>query len=224
MAFDDATWKLTDAKNPREEELQRIFGEAKKDSPRTHLMIVLAYNGAMRVGELIHLKVSDFNFPAGMALILPLKKAGKKRVKGQDGKVRIVDRPLPKKVEYPMPAAIMELVSKYIKSERLKPESWLFPGLCAKSCNVLKLECLGGHITKRAVQKIFDRVCRAAEAKVPGRGIHSLKHGRLTEVAKKSKDPFLVKEAGRHSSVALSDKYVKYIDFQEQMRQIGGRL
>lgn len=223
MVF-DATWTLTDAKNPREEELQRIFEEAKKDAPRTHLMIVLAYNGAMRAAELIHFKVSDFNFSTGTALILPLKKAGKKRVKGQDGKVRIVDRPLPKKVEYPFPGPVIELVAKYVKAERLKPDSWLFPGMCAKSCNVLKLECPGGHVTKRAVQKIFDRVCRAAGAKVPGRGIHSLKHGRLTEVARKSKDPYLVKEAGRHSSVALSDKYVKYTDFQEQMKQIGGRL
>jgi len=67
-------------------------------------------------------------------------------------------------------------------------------------------------------------VCREAGVKVPGRGIHSLKHARLTEVAEKSKDPFLVKAMGRHASIAMSDHYVKYVQMREKTEQIGGRL
>lgn len=218
-------WSLTDAKNLREDEIRKLFSAAKKFGPRAHLAIILAYNGAMRVSELIHLKVSDFNFGSGRVSILPLKKAGKRKVRDQFGKIRIVDKPLPKKVESPIPPVAMQAAEKYIEQEKLNPDSWLFPGRAAsKSCRIVKLNCPGGHITKRTIQKTFDKICIAAGIKVPGRGIHSLKHGRLTEVAFKSKDPYLVKQVGRHSSVALSDHYVKYVEFQKQVNRIGGRV
>lgn len=218
-------WVLTDAKNLREDETAKLFAEAKKHSRRGHLMVVLAYNGAMRVSELVHVRVSDFRFEAGKLMIIPLKKAGKKRIKGNDGKMRTIEKPLPKAVEYPMPEVVMEMCRKYIKDEHLSPDSFLFPGRAGDgTCNIVKMECAGGHITKRGVQKIFDRICTDAKIKVVGRGMHSLKHGRLTEIAKKEKDPFLVRDLGRHSSVALSNSYVKYVELQEKVNKIGGRV
>lgn len=219
MVF-DGTWRLTDAKNPLEDELARLFAAAKKDGPRSHLLIVLAYNGALRVSELIHLKVSDFNFQTGKVKILPLKKAGKKRFRGPDGRVRMVDKPLPAPIECPFPDIALQLTRKYLALA--KPSDWLFPGASA-SCRIVKFQCPGGHMSKRAVQKIFDRLAIAAGVKVPSRGIHSLKHGRLTEIARKSKDPFLVKAVGRHASISMADHYVKYVDYQERLNEIGGQ-
>ena len=33
----------------------------------------------------------------------------------------------------------------------------------------------------------------------------------------------MVKETGRHESIAMSDHYVKYVDFNEKIEKIGGR-
>lgn len=223
MAY-GSNWALTDAKNMQEVELTRLFEVAKKLGPKTHLMVVLAYNGAMRVSELVHVKVSDFNFSTGKISIIPLKKAGKRRVKGRDGKVRTIEKPLPRPIDCPLPPNIMDMVKRYIQQTHLSGTSWLFPGRGSReACHVVKLECPGGHITKRAVQKIFDKACHGAQIKMPGRGIHSLKHARATEVAEKTKDPYLVKEICRHGSVTMSDHYVKYVNLREKVNEIGGR-
>ena len=71
---------------------------------------------------------------------------------------------------------------------------------------------------------MFDRICKKAGLKLPGRGPHSLKHGRLTEVAKKTRDPYMVKELGRHESITMSDHYVRYLETQEAVAKIGGRV
>ncbi len=223
MSF-GSTWALTDAKNMRDEEIEKLFASAKKLGRRAHLVIALSYNGALRVSELVHIKVEDFNWATGKLSMIPLKKAGLKRIRQANGTIKVVDKPLPKAIEYPLPSAIMEMAQKYIKAEKLT-EGFLFPGRAGSgSCFVVKLECAGGHMTKRGMQKIFDAVCTDAGIKVPGRGIHSLKHSRLTEVAQKTKDPYLVKEVGRHGSVSMSDKYVKYVEFQDQIEKLGGRV
>ncbi len=85
------------------------------------------------------------------------------------------------------------------------------------------MKCPGGHITKRYLQEVFRDVLEEAGIYVPGRGIHSLKHSRLTEVAMKTKDPYLVKELGRHASISMSDHYVRYVKLAQKVDEIGGR-
>jgi len=217
-------WSLKDAKNLREDELDGLFKAAKKAGPQAYLMIILSYNGALRVSELVHIRVSDFHWPTNKISMIPLKKAGKRRKRGADGKMVQIDRDLPRPIEYPLASNVMDLAREYIKKERLHPEAWLFPGKTTKAgCKVVKLNCPGGHICKRKVQNTFDAIAMEAKIKVPGRGIHSLKHARLTEVAKKTKDPYFVKEVGRHSSITMSDHYVKYADFQDRIEKLGGR-
>ncbi len=218
-------WRLTDAKNLADSDLTKLFRSAKKIGPRPHLLMVLAYNGALRVSELIHLKVEDFNWNTGKLAILPLKKAGKRRMKQMDGTIKVVERPLPRPVEYPLPANVLDMVRQYIKDQKLGREGWLFPGFVKPNgCHIVALDCPGGHVCKRKVQMLWDQAADMAGIKVNGRGIHALKHGRLTEVARKTKDPYLVKEIGRHSSVALSDHYVKYVDLKDRIDEIGGRV
>lgn len=221
----DSTWSLKDAKNLQEADISRLFIEAKKLGALPYIAIVLAYNGALRVSELIHIKVQDFNWSTGKLTMIPLKKAGKKKKKLPDGTMTTVERGLPTPIEYPLPMSVMTAARDYIKGEKLDKEVWLFPGFVGPGgCHIVKLECPGGHLSKRKMQMIFDEVAIAAKIKVPGRGIHSLKHGRLTEIAQKTKDPYFVKEAGRHSSVALSDHYVKYVNLKAKIEEIGGRM
>jgi integrase len=223
MAY-GSDWALTDAKNMRADEFSKLLASAKKFGKKAHLMVVLAYNGALRVSELVHIKVTDFNWESGKLNMIPLKKAGLRRVKQADGTFKKVDKPLPKPIDYPLPSNVMEMARAYIKDEKIK-SGFLFPGdVGAGGCIVVKLECQGGHMSKRGVQKIFDAVCVDAGIKVPGRGIHSLKHSRATEVAQKTKDPYLVKEICRHSTVAMSDNYVKYVELKAQIEKLGGTI
>ena len=218
-------WNLTDAKNPHEEELDKLFKAAKSAGRTAHLLIVLAYNGALRVSEALHVRVSDFNWSTSRMRMVPFKKAGRRRVKQNDGSFKAVDRDLPAAIEYPLPVSVVKMVREYVEAEGLKPSSWLFPGRTGRGgCHIVKLECPGGHMSKRNGQKIWDAVCEKAGIKVPGRGIHSLKHARGTEIARKTKDPYLVKEMLRHGSVSMSDHYVKYVNIKEQVDDIGGRF
>jgi integrase len=224
MATSGAKWALKDNKNLREDELDAILEEARKEGPKTHLMMALAYNGAMRISELVHIRANSFNFASNRLSIQPVKKAGKRRVKDRHtGKMREIVRPLPPEVDYPMPVNVMQMARKYLQKNGLEGASFLFPGRVGK-CWVVMLPCKGGHMSRRQVQKVFDRICRKVGLKLPGRGPHSLKHGRLTEVAKKTRDPYKVKELGRHESITMSDHYVKYLDIQDTVDKIGGRV
>jgi len=213
-------WHLKDQKNLRPEEIERLFATAKKYGRRIYLMVIVAYNGAFRVSELIHLKVKDWNFPTSKVFVIPLKKAGRRRIRSPNGEIRVIDRALPDPIEYPMPRNISSAVEKYVRENELPKDSFLFPGR-SKSCNVVKLKCPGGHISKRMVQWIFDRLAVECHIKIPGRGIHCLKHARLTEVAAKTHDPYFVRDIGRHSSISISGHYVR---FAERVDELGGKV
>ena len=215
-----SSWQLKDAKNMRPDEFDRLLVAAKKYDRRIHLMVVVAYNGALRVSELVHLKVKHWSFGDSKVAIIPLKKAGKRRLRQEDGKIKVVDRQLPSPIDYPMPKNVTSAVEKYVKDNELPPDSFLFPGR-SKSCMVVNLECPGGHISKRMVQWIFDRLSSEAGIKVKGRGIHSLKHARLTEIARRTKDSQFIKDVGRHASTSMSDAYV---DFADRIEDIGGKV
>jgi len=196
-------WKLSEAKSLDKGELDRIFLAARKDDRRSHIMIMLAYNGALSVSELIHIKVDSFNFGKRTVIVIPIKKipGGPKEP-----------------VDYPLPSNVIVTIQKYVTEQDLKKRSYLFPGRAKKSCMVVGLDCPGGHISKREVQGIFDRICQAANLKLPGRGIHTLRHARLIEVAEKTRDPWVVRQAGRFQSIAMSGHYMRFVE------EIGGRV
>lgn len=206
-------WKLSSSKSLNHAQLDRLFEHARKDGQRTYMMVLLAYNAAMAVSELIHLRVGDFDWERGCVSILPVKKAKIKRVR------------------YPMPEIVLREVRSYIEAQDLKSSDYLFPGRTRKSCLVARLNCKGGHISKREVQGLFAKVVKEAGLKRKGRGIHSLKHSRLSEVAAKTKNPHTVKEAGRHQSVTMGQAYMKgefaenaETPLAETIRVIGGRI
>ena len=119
-----------------------------------------------------------------------------------------------------MPDNVLALVGRWIRLNELSPEDWLFAGR-VRVCKVVKYNCPKGHLSVKEAQRLFDEVAGLAKLKVAQRGIHTLKHARLSELARKTRDPWFVKEAGRHESISMSDTYVKVTDFAERIRKIG---
>lgn len=192
-------------------EVQKLLNAAKKHSALGHALVSTAYNGAFRVCELTHLKVSDFDFSFNKVSVIPAKKA------------RLIGKDLPAAIDYPMPENSMRCVESWIHDQKLSHGDWLFRGN-VRCCQVVKYPCPGNHLSTREAQRIFDEILLKVGIKVPGRGIHVLKHARLTELAGKTHDPWFVKAAGRHESISMSDVYVHYSDLSNRIRAIGSIL
>jgi integrase len=79
-------------------------------------------------------------------------------------------------------------------------------------------------MSRTVARNVFDEVATSAGLKHGGRGLHSLRHSRLTELALKTKDPEFVRLAGRHDTLSMSDIYVKHLDLRERLSEIGSIL
>lgn len=173
------------------EDLRKLLEAAEKEGRREHLMILVSYSGALRVSELIHVRVRDFDFEAGEVRTIPLRKRSRNRASSK------------------LDSEAVLMVRAYIGDQGLSRDSYLFPGRTRKSCHIVAFpDCSGGHISKREVQLIFDRIAGAAGVKKLGRGIQALKHAKLLQVARDTKDPKAVKETGKYSSYSMSVKYI----------------
>jgi integrase len=170
--------------------IDKLLRSAKKDGQRAHLMILLSYEGALRVSELIHIKVCDFNFDSGSLTVIPIRRRNKSNV------------------ECKVSSEVAEAIRDYVAALGIDTTSFLFPGRTKKSCMLVSFRCPGGHISKREVQLIFDRVAGAAGVKEKGRGIQTLKHARLTDVAKETNDPDVIQQIGRYGSSAMGARYI----------------
>jgi len=172
-------------------DLQKLLEASEKEGPREHLMIVVSYGGALRVSELIHLRVRDFDFESGEIKTIPLRKRSRNRASST------------------LDLEIIVKVKAYVEAGKLSKDSYLFPGRTKKSCHIVAFpDCSGGHISKREVQLLFDRVAEAAGIKKLGRGIQALKHAKLLDVARKTMDPKVIKEMGKYSTYSMSIKYI----------------
>ena len=200
--------------------MRRLLAAARRHSQKAHVLLALCYNGAFRVCEALHLKVDDFNLEEGLVRTIPARRARATNVT-VDGRTVALARPLPDPVVYPLPFNVVHLASQWIKDQSLVSGNWLFCGN-TKSCAVIEYKCLGGHMAKREAQRIYQRAAQAAGLNRNGRGIHSLKHGRLLELAEKTMDPWFVKAAGRMRSVVTADVYVRHARMRKTMSQIGG--
>jgi len=201
-------WKLKAGKTFTDDEFMQFFAVARRSEPRIHLMMLLTYHAALKVSELIHLKVSDVVSEERKLLVVPSKKSRIWRSKGADGKVVIEDVDLPPSVPASIPQIVIDVAIDYILATKLA-KGFLFPGH-TKTCPVIGRKCKGGHISKRDVQYLFNQICDKAGIQYHGRGIQSLRHVRLTKIARRTKDVHLVQEIGRHASVGMSRHYVNF--------------
>lgn len=151
---------------------------------RDHYLFATMFFSALRIGECVQLRPSNFDVAHSCLLVPTLKK----RKKDKDGTK--VD-PL---MEVPIFPEAMQIYREI--AEWSRGREWVFPG--AKE---------GRHITERTVENIFDKWCRALgldEAYTP----HSLRHSACSLIAKTTKDPILVRDFARHGNVSTTNVYL----------------
>ncbi len=210
VALFEGNWSLNARRTLSSKDVRRVLAQARKRSKRDYVLLALTFNLAALVSEVIHLKVRDFDKAQRSVDIIPLRKATRKR-------------PLPVAISYPVMRDVMALVNKWVRHAYLKQDDWLFSGR-THGCRLLKYPCHGGHLTRRQAQRIFDIAIQKTGLKVRARGIHALRHARLTQIAEHSKDPWLVRDAGRLRSVAHGNAYVQFVKMNKYLRDIGGKL
>lgn len=140
-------------------------------------IIQLMYSCALRIGEVVNIQLSHINKDR-----LLLRVAGAKGFK---------DR------EVPIPAATMQLIISYYKSEKEKPRKWLFEGWGHQQYSV------------RSIQQLFHQGCRRV-------GIyrrvkpHSLRHSRATHLHEAGIDIKDIQDFLGHTYIkTTADYYLK---------------
>lgn len=82
--------------------------------------------------------------------------------------------------------------------------------------------CDGGHLHIRSIQMRFRLVLNQAQAYVPHRGIHSLRHGYAIEMYKATKDLVKVKQLLGHENVTTTQVYAAAVDTAETLKNLDG--
>mgnify|MGYP001584871537 CR=1 FL=1 len=188
-----------------ETQVDRLLRVARLYSQKAHIWLALTYNAALRLCEALHLKAYDLDTTTYQLNITPAKKK------------------TPQGIWYQLNRDVGVLLRQWIMLNELDPNDWIFPGK-AKPCSLKTITCSGGHMSRTSARSLFDRVAKSADLKVHGRGLHCLRHSRLTELAMKTKDPEFVRLAGRHETLSMSDVYVTYPDLRERLEAIGSVL
>lgn len=216
-------WVLDEELCLTEAERHKFIEYARKLPLRLYVLLALVFNAAMRCVEVVHLHVSDLLIDNEALVIIPAKKGRKKEIKGDDGKIEVIIPPPTSPVPYPLPPEVVTILREYIAADGLGPHDWLFPGR-TRNCDWLRGSCPSGHLSRRSVQRAWSRLAAMAGLQRPGRGVHALRHTRLTEWAEKTHDPFAVRDAGRLSSIQMASYYVARVNLKEKTRQVGGRV
>lgn len=166
------------------EEFKRLLDVAKKVNIRDYVLFLLAGNLGLRVGEVVRLRKSDFDFGTKTVMAPTLKQ----KTKGPLGKEEL---PV---VYIELPGIhIMnnEVFKKYFK---VLGSGWLFKGKRSSS-----------RISENSVQKIFKKYVKALKIEV---SFHSLRHFRGDSIYKKTFDLMAVKTSLRHKSMKYASTYV----------------
>lgn len=214
-------WNSNPAKVLTDDELKLILETAKTFPDNVYTAIILAYNAAMRITEVLHCKVSDFDFRSSTMAMYPLKKSRKKKVVDEvSGEIKILPAKRPERAMVHMPDTAMEVVRKYVASHELPGDSYLFPGKAR--CTVDW--CEQGHAHRQVYHEAFRAILNKLGIYMPERGIHTLKHARLTHVAMATKDPFKVQRFSRHSSIEMAAHYVNYVQDKDIVKAVGGMI
>ncbi len=110
------------------EEVLRLFQAIK--NPKHRLMIELMYSAGLRVSELVHLKVKDFQFDKEYGWV--------REGKGNKDRLFIIAEKLKN-----------ELIG-YIEKENLDSNSWIFKGKSSSHVSVRTIQQIVKHAAKRA--------------------------------------------------------------------------
>ena len=191
------TWVLDDRKFLRHDEVSRVRRDVRKHVGRARFrrrlpwlewfLIELALETGLRVAEMAGLKCSD--------LVVHVVRCGVMVRRGKGGKSRFV-----------------RIRSSFVKScedflhwkeaigEPAGPEDPVFRSTTTKE-----------HLTTRALQKMFTRVCRRVS--VTGHSVHHCRHTYASQLYRASgRDIRLVQRQLGHSSIKITEVYAHVFD------------
>ncbi len=194
-----SSWSLPDSKIINPDELRRILEVAKKNSQRDYVFFATCANTGLRLCEVGHIQKSDVK---GDRLSIVRRK---KRVLKTD-RIDIVP-------------ALAEILSEWSSRVDCGP---IFPGECAP-CFIRRTKgepeqvCIGGHISLRAIQRRWELAIAEAGLRVPGRGIHSLRHFAVTQFYAKYRDLRAAQLFAGHSSSTITERYASVLDMKEKI-------
>jgi integrase len=155
---------------------------------RDYTLFFLTYHYAMRVSEVIRLRVEDI---VRDQINIPVVKT-KNRKAGKGEYHDIQQNELPERYEVePLTEQAKIKIDKYLKYYDIK-SGWLFP-------------VKNTHISKLTVQRLFYKYCSQLDIKA---SIHSLRHCRLTYEQRTHGDLERTKRVGRHKSISSTERYL----------------
>lgn len=153
--------------------------QASKVSDRDYMMLYIAGNLGLRVGELIRLRKQDFHYKEKYISIPTLKQETK--VGAPKGTIKQGE--LPKKyIDIPLDEGMVEKIKEYIINCEII--GWLFPDN-EKIKRATKAR--RSHVPDWKAKRIFKKYARKAQLN-PHYSIHSLRHFKGIETYKQLKD------------------------------------
>lgn len=165
-----------------QDELERFMKAARKVGRKYDLLFSLVYYFAMRVGEVVILRLVDFNLPSHQVTIRAEK----------DGRVRVYD----------LPEQIEQKFKRWLKErselEDAEENPYVFPSTTLPR---------SGHLSRDAAQAEFRLLCRKANVGMP-RSIHDLRHTAAQEMIRGSEDLATVQGWLRHRDIASTKTYI----------------
>lgn len=213
-------WNLSPAHRIVDKQFEAILGSA-TGRARDWMLLFLSGNLALRISELLHLRVGDVDPASG---IIRVTRRKKKTL-------------IPTALE--VADDVLTVIQQYIAEMGLKPSDWLFPGGCGPCHRKVALSekgadgkivrkwkerqklCSGGHLTTRRAGAIWDSALARLGLKVPRRGIHTLRHYGVTKFYSKTRDLRATQKFVEHSSPLVTQVYADVVDMKEKANQVG---
>jgi integrase/recombinase XerD len=164
------------------EELERFMKAARQVGKKYDLLFSLVYYYAMRVAEVVGLRLDDFNLPSHQITIRAKK----------DGRVRVYD----------LPEQIERKYTRWLKERAALPGSdenpYVFPS------SILPRS---GHLSRDAAQAEFRLLAKKAGVGMP-RSIHDLRHTSAQEMIRGGEDLATVQGWLRHRDIESTKTYI----------------
>jgi integrase/recombinase XerD len=183
------------------EELERFMKAAKKAGRKYDLLFSLVYYFAMRVAEVVSLRLEDFNLPSHQVTVRAAK----------DGRVRVYD----------MPEQIEQKFRRWLRERsRLRDAEenpYVFPSTTLPR---------SGHMSRDAAQAEFRLLCRKANVGMP-RSIHDLRHTAAQEMIRGGEDLATVQGWLRHRDIQSTKTYIDdqvTVEAERRMAQRAARF
>jgi len=164
------------------DELERFMKAARKARKKYDLLFSLVYFFAMRVAEVVALRLEDFNLPSHQVTIRAMK----------GGRFRAYD--LPEQIEKKLIGWLKQRAMLYGADEN----PWVFPSS--------KLP-RSGHMSRDAAQAEFRFLCQKAGVGMP-RSIHDLRHTAAQEMIRAGEDLATVQGWLRHRDIKSTQTYI----------------